>query len=165
MCQKRQILLRLGYKTVWPETGDWERLWRHFRISSFAKIRFLRHYFINNALLYHFLANWLGHRKRKMRNDKSVFREAGSPEKTSQSFSVSRFWFRGFCTPEEVKFDTFGNLYRWYFFAIHISTLRRFNRPKKILSYTLWWWMTVCCGYTQHTCVQLRNMSFLLPLS
>ena len=42
MYQKRQILLPLGYKTARPKTGDWERLWRHFRTSSFAKNKFLR---------------------------------------------------------------------------------------------------------------------------
>ena len=26
MCQKRQISLPVGYKTVTPKTGDWERL-------------------------------------------------------------------------------------------------------------------------------------------
>ena len=40
--------------------------------------------------------------------EKSVFRKASSPEMTSQSFPVSRFWSRGFCTPPEMKFDAFG---------------------------------------------------------
>ena len=39
-----------------------------------------------------------------------------------------------FCTPPEVKFDAFGtskHRYRKFFFAILISTLRRFNRENK----------------------------------
>ena len=52
------------------------------------------YFLINNALLYHFLANWLAHNKKM--TEKSVFREAWSPEMTSQSFPVSCFWSRGF---------------------------------------------------------------------
>ena len=40
--------------------------------------------------------------------EKSGFREAWSPELTSQSFPVSCFWCRGFVPPPEVKFDAFG---------------------------------------------------------
>ena len=40
--------------------------------------------------------------------EKSVFREAWSPELTSQSFPVSCFLVSRFCTPPEVKFDAFG---------------------------------------------------------
>ena len=43
---------------------------------------------INNALLYHFLANGLAHNKKM--TGKSVFREV--PEMTSQLFPVSCFW-------------------------------------------------------------------------
>ena len=46
MCQKRQISLLLGYKTVTPKTGDWEGLWRQFRTPSLAKNRFLSHFLI-----------------------------------------------------------------------------------------------------------------------
>ena len=52
------------------------------------------YFLINNALLYHFLANWLAHNKKM--TEKSVFREASSPELTSQSFPISCFWCRGF---------------------------------------------------------------------
>ena len=48
------------------------------------------YFLINNALLYHFLANWLAH-NRKM-TERSVFRGAWIPELTSQSFPVSCFW-------------------------------------------------------------------------
>ena len=49
---------------------------------------------INIALLYHFLANLLAHNTKM--TEKFVFREASSPELTSQSFPVSNFWSRGF---------------------------------------------------------------------
>ena len=79
-----------------PKTGDWERLWRHFGSSSFAKNRCLAptfsYFLINSTLLYHFLANCLAHNKQNM-SEKSVFREALSPEMTSQSFPVSCFCF------------------------------------------------------------------------
>ena len=51
------------------------------------------YFLIKNALLYHFLANWLAHNKM---TDKSVFGEPWSPELKSQSFPVSFFWCRGF---------------------------------------------------------------------
>ena len=104
MYQKHQISLPVGYR---PKTGDWERLWRQFRTPRLAKNRFLRpfsYFLINNALLYHFLANWLAYNKKM--TEKSVFRDAWIPELTSQSFPVSCFWC--FCTPPEVKFDAFG---------------------------------------------------------
>ena len=52
------------------------------------------YFLINNALLYHFLANWLDHNKKM--TEKSVFRKGWSPEMASQSFPVSCFWSRGF---------------------------------------------------------------------
>ena len=82
---------------------------------------------------YHFLANWLAHNKKM--TEKSVFRKGwnGVTIIPSLLFLVSRF-----CTPPEVKFDAFGasntgkeNRYRKVFFAIYISTLRRFNRSKQ----------------------------------
>ena len=79
-------------------------------VTSFQDFKFrekqisptFSYFLINNALLYHFLANWLAHNKKM--TEKSVFREAWSPEVTSQSFPVSRF-----CTPPEVEFDSFGS--------------------------------------------------------
>ena len=77
--------------------------------------------------------------------EKSVFREAWSPEMTSQSFPVSCSISR-FCTPPEVKFDAFdisklgeGKSLSKKKFAIPISSLGRFNpaNKKKHLSYTL----------------------------
>ena len=44
--RKRQISLPVGYKTTRPKTGDWERLWCHFRTPSLAKNRFLQHFLI-----------------------------------------------------------------------------------------------------------------------
>ena len=35
-----------GVQTATPKTGDWERLWRQFRIPSLAKNRFLRRFLI-----------------------------------------------------------------------------------------------------------------------
>ena len=96
--QKRQISLPVGYKTAGPKTGDWQRLWRHFRTPSLpAKKQIsptVTYFLINNALLCRFLVNWLAHNKKK--TEKSVFRKAWSPEMTSQSFPVSYFSSRGF---------------------------------------------------------------------
>ena len=44
---------------------------------------------MNNALLYHFLGNWLAHNKKM--TERSVFRVAGSPEMTSELLPVSCF--------------------------------------------------------------------------
>ena len=71
-------------------------------VTSFQDLKFLGKqifskfliFLINNALLYHFLANLLAHNKKM--TEKSVFREALSPEMTSQSFPVSCFLSRGF---------------------------------------------------------------------
>ena len=57
----------------------------------YSKAVTFSYFLIDNALLYHFLANWLAHNKKM--TEKSVFRETWGPEMTSQSF---------------VKFDTFG---------------------------------------------------------
>ena len=144
--QKHQISLLVGCKTARSKTGDWERLWRQFRTPSLAKNRFLRrsYFLINNALLYHFLANSLAHNKKM--TEKSVFREAWSPELTSQSFPVSCFWCRGFVPHRKWNLTLLAhqntgkeNRYRKKFFATLISTLGRFNRANKTKSviYTL----------------------------
>ena len=102
------------------------------------------YFLINNALLYHFLANWLAHNKKM--TEKSVFREAWSPELTSQSFPVPCFWCRGFVPHRNWKLTLLAhqntgkeNCYRIFFFATLISTLGRFNRAnkKKSVIYTL----------------------------
>ena len=51
------------------------------------------YFLINSALLYHFLVYWLAHNKKM--TGKSVFRDARTPEMTSQSFPISCFWSRG----------------------------------------------------------------------
>ena len=91
------------------------------------------YFLINNARLYDFLANWLAHNKKM--TEKSVFREAWSPEMKSRSFPVSCFWSRGF-----VLFWRFwyiktgeGKYLSKIFFAIYISSWRRFNRANKWL--------------------------------
>ena len=63
-------------------------------------------FLINNALMYHFLANWLAHNKKM--TEKSVFLEAWSPELTSQSFPVCCFWCRGFVPRRKWKVEAFG---------------------------------------------------------
>ena len=83
---------------------------------------------------------------RKM-SEKSVFPETVSPEMTSQSFPVSRFWSRGFvpCRKRSLTLLVHQNTgkenrYRNMFFAILISTLWRFflaNEKKKSVKYTL----------------------------
>ena len=147
MYQKHQISLPVGYKTASPKTGVWERLWRQFRTPSLAKNIFLRRFLIfliNNALLYHFLANWLAHNKKTTK--KSVFCEAWSPELTSQLFPGSCFWCRGFVPHRKWNLTLLAhqnmgkeNRYRKIFFATLISTLGRFNRANKKISviYTL----------------------------
>ena len=100
------------------------------------------YFLINNALLYHFLANWLAHYKKM--TEKCVFREKSWIAVTiapSLLVLVSRF-----CTPPEVKFDAFGTSKHGEgksllkkIFATLISTLGRFNRAnkKKSVIYTL----------------------------
>ena len=94
------------------------------------------YFLMNNALLYHFLANWLAQNKKM--TEKSFFREAWSPEMTSHSFPVSCFWSHGFLPHQKGNFTLLAhqntgkeNRYQKFFFAIHISTLRRFNRANK----------------------------------
>ena len=98
------------------------------------------YFLINNALLYHFLANWLAHNKKM--TEKSVFREAWNPELTSQSFPVSCFWCRGFVPHRKWNLTLLAhqstgkeNRYRNNCFATLISTLGRFNRAKKKTSH------------------------------
>ena len=71
---------------------------------------------------------------RKM-SEKSVFPETLSPEMTSQSFPVSRFWSRGFVPHRKWNWTLLvhqnigkRNRYRKTFFAILISTLWRLHR-------------------------------------
>ena len=112
------------------------------------------YFLINNALLYHFLANWLADNKKM--TEKSVFREAWSPELTSQSFPVSCFWSRGFVPHRKwnlmlLVHQNTGkeNRYGKNFFAILISTLGRFNRAnkKKSVIYTLSLKMSKICKW------------------
>ena len=85
--QKGEISLPVEYKTA--------RL--RMIVTSFQDLKLLEKqisptfsYFpINNALLYHSLAKWLTLNKKMI--EKSVFREASSPEMTSQSFPASCF--------------------------------------------------------------------------
>ena len=78
--------------------------------------------------------------------EKSVFREAWSPELTSQSFPVSCFWCHGFVPDRKWNLTLLAhqntgkeNRYRKKFFATLISTLGRFKQAnkKKSVIYTL----------------------------
>ena len=99
------------------------------------------YFLINNALLYHFLANWLAHNKKMTEICFSRGLESWIDVTIIPSlpFLVSQF-----CTPPEVKFDAFGTSKHEEGkslsknFATLISTLGRFDRAnKKNLSYTL----------------------------
>ena len=94
-------------------------------------------------------------------SEKSVFREAWSPEMTSQSFPVCLVSL--FCTTPEVKFHAFvtsKHRYPNFFFAILSSTLGRFNRTnkKKSVMYTLG------CPYFRPFKIQ-KNGVFLFEIS
>ena len=146
MCQKRQISLPMGYKTATPKTGDWEQLWCHFRTSSFAKKQTSQSFFY--CELINLLRNGTTVRclwENKKKSEKSVFREAWSPEMTLQSFPVPRFglavlyptgseiWCIWYIKARERKIAMEKN-----FFAVFIITLGRFDRAnKKSLSHTL----------------------------
>ena len=86
----------VGYKTARPNRrlGTIVTSFQDFKLREKHISPTFSYFLINNALLYHFLANWLAHNKKM--TEKSVFREAWSPEMTLQSFPVSCFWSRGF---------------------------------------------------------------------
>ena len=82
------------------------------------------HFLRNNELLYYILANWLAHNMKM--TQKSVFREAWSPEMTSQSFPVSWLWSGGFVPHRKWNLTLLvhqntgkENRCRKFFFAIH----------------------------------------------
>ena len=147
MYQKHQISLPVGYETARQKTGDWERLWRQFRTPNLCEKQLspiFSYFLINNALLYHFLANWLAHNKKM--TEKSVFREALSPELTSQSFPVPCFLSRGFVSHRKWnlmllvhqntgKENRYGKTFLLYL-SKHWRDL--IEQIKKSLSYTLW---------------------------
>ena len=94
MNQTREISLPVGYKSARPkqETGnDYDVILGLEVLGKLISPTF-PYFLINNALLYHFLANLLAHKKKM--TEISLFREASSPEMTSQSFPVSCFWSR-----------------------------------------------------------------------
>ena len=64
-------------------------------------------------------------------SEKSVFREAWSPEMTSQSFPVSCFLASRFCTPPEVKFVAFGT-------SKHLEG-KSLSKKKKLLYLSVHW--------------------------
>ena len=92
MYQKRQMSLPVGYKN--RRLGTTETSFQDSKPREKQISPTFSYFLINNALLYHFLADLLAHNKRM--TEKSVFCEAWSPEMTSQSFPVSCFWSHGF---------------------------------------------------------------------
>ena len=95
--------------------------------SYFELINFLRNCTIVRCL-------W----ENKKTSEKSVFREAWSPELTSQSFLVPCFWSCGFVPHRKwnlmlLVHQNTGNENRYgkNFFAVLISTLARFDRANK----------------------------------
>ena len=74
MYQKHQISLPVGYKTARPKQGTGNDCDVNSELQASWKTDFL----INNALLYHFLANWLAHNK-KMLNLRRNFAFACTP--------------------------------------------------------------------------------------
>ena len=87
---------------------------------------------LRNGLIVHCL--W----ENKKTSEKSVFRQAWSPELTSQSFPVPCFWSRGFVPHRKwnlmlLVHQNTGkeNRYGKNFFAVLISTLGRFGRVNK----------------------------------
>ena len=134
MCQKRQISLPVGYKTATPfVTSIQDSKPREKQISqSFSYCELIN--LLRNGTIVRCL--W----ENKKTSEKSVFREAWSPELTSQSFPVPCYWFRGFVPHQKWNLMFFGTSKHGKgmdFFATLISTLGRFNRAnKKSLSYT-----------------------------
>ena len=139
MCQKRQISLPVGYKN--RETKN-RRLGTIVTSIQGSKPREKQ---ISQSISYCELINLLGNGtivrclwENKNKSEKSVFREAWSPELTSQSCPVSCFWSRGFVLHRKWNLMLLAhqntrkeNCYRKKFFAILISTLGRFDRAKK----------------------------------
>ena len=101
----------------------------------------LSYFLIINALLYHFLANWLAHNKKM--TEKSVFRGAWSPEMTLQSFQVSCFLSRGFVPHRKLNLTHLvsqntgkENRYRNFFFAgisVHLGDLVEQIKKKSVI--------------------------------
>ena len=87
MYQKRQISLPVGYKTKNRRLRTIVTSFQDYKLREKTNFSDVFLFSYNNALSYHFLATWLAHNKKMI--EKSVFREAWSPQLTSQSFPVS----------------------------------------------------------------------------
>ena len=100
------------------------------------------HVLINNALLYHSLANWLAHNKKM--TEKSVFLWGLEFWNDVTIVPSVLFWVSRFCTSPEVIWH-FWYIKTWgrkiaiekICFAILISTLGRFNQANKKICRTL----------------------------
>ena len=134
MYQKRQISLPVGFKTARPKYRRLGTIVTSFQDSKPREKQIsptFTYFLINNALLYHFLVNWLAHNK-KMRN---LFFAKLAVLKWRHNRSQSPVLVSRFYTPPEVKFDAFctskhgeGKSLSKNFFAILISTLGRANK-------------------------------------
>ena len=110
-------------------------------VTSFQDLKFrgkeisptFSYFLITNALLYHFLANLLAHNKKM--SEKSVFREALSPEMTSKSFPVSCFWSRGFVPHRKWNFTFLKSLFNLFLLCLPVHCGNFIEQ--KNLSYTL----------------------------
>ena len=89
MWQKQQISLSVGYKTarLKQETGN--------DCDVISGLQASRKTDFSDIFLFSYNQRTIIAHNKKM-TKKSVFREAWSPEMTSQSFPVSSFWSRGF---------------------------------------------------------------------
>ena len=145
MCPKRQISLPVGYKNRDAKNRRLGTIVTSIQDSKPGEKQ------ISQSFSYCELINLLRNGtvvrclwENKKTSEKSVFREAWSPELMSQSFSVPCFWSHGFVPHRKwnllLVHQNTGkeNRYGKNFFATLISTLGRFNRAnKKNLSYTL----------------------------
>ena len=147
MCQKRQISLPVEYKTTTPKnrrlgtivTSIQDSKHHEKQISqSFSYCELIN--LLRNGTIVHCLS------ENKKTSEKSVFREAWSPELTSQSFPVPCFWSRGFVPHRKWNLTLLvhqntgkENRYGKKPFCTLISTSGRFNRAnkKKSVIYTL----------------------------
>ena len=118
------------------------------------------YFLINNALLYHILANWLAHNKKMTK--KYAFCKVPSPEMTSKSFPVPCFWTRGFVPHGKSNFTFLirqntgqENRFRVFFFAMIISTsesklwkekLEQINNDASAFHFWRWNWKKVAAA-------------------
>ena len=106
MYPKHEISLPVWYKTGRPqETGNECDVISGLREKHISST--FSYFLVNNALLYHFLPNWLAHNNKVTK--KSVFREAQLNSWNDVTIISSLlFLVSQFRTQPEVKFHVFG---------------------------------------------------------